>query len=117
VTQYIYYLLLGFQKRGLYSFDVTIITNNISLKHGILKSLLKNYVDYPLFRYFLYPCIEWDTHLKIGDTTIFDHAFSYLYDCCKKAETRSTIKHKEKSTWRDDFSHGISLNKDLDGIG
>lgn len=71
------------------------ITNNISLKHGILKSLLKNHGYHPLFRYFLYPCIERDTLLKIGDTAIFDHAFSYLYDCYKRVEdTIPSIIHK-----------------------
>jgi hypothetical protein len=63
-----------------------IITNNISLKHGILRSLLEHYGDHPLFRYFLYPRIKRDTLLKIGDTTIFDHVFSYLYGCYKRVE-------------------------------
>jgi hypothetical protein len=71
-----------------------IITNNISLKHGILMSLLEHYGGHPLFRYFLYPCIERDTLLKIDDTAIFDHVFSYLHDCYKREEMIMTIIHK-----------------------
>jgi hypothetical protein len=74
-----------------------IITNNISLKHSILKSLLKNYGDHPLFRYFLYPCIKRNTLLKIGDSAIFDHAFSYLHDCCKNAGIYM-ISHTDSQT-------------------
>jgi hypothetical protein len=72
-----------------------IITNNINLKYDILKGLLKNYGDHPLFRYILYPCIKRDTLLKIGDSAIFDHAFSYLYDCYQRVEdTIPSIIHK-----------------------
>lgn len=84
-----HYYILG--KRGVHY----IITNNIRLKHGNLKSLLKNYGDHPLFRYFLYPCIKRDILLKIGDSAIFDHVLSYLYDCYKRVEeTIPSIIHK-----------------------
>jgi hypothetical protein len=71
--------------RGIYY----IISNNLRLQYGqydISINLLKNYVDHPLFQHFLYPCIEHETLLKLGDTAIFSHVFSYLYDCCKKVE-------------------------------
>jgi hypothetical protein len=72
-----------------------IITNNINLKYDILKGLLKNYGDHPLFRYILYPSIKRDTLLKIGDSAIFDQAFSYLYDCYQRVEdTIPSIIHK-----------------------
>jgi hypothetical protein len=93
-----------------------IITNNISLKHGILNSLLEHYGDHPLFRYFLYPCIKRDTLLKTGDTPIFDHVLSYLYACYKRVEETMLppiIQTQNGTVTRRLFSWNLS-NEDKD---
>jgi hypothetical protein len=71
-----------------------IIANKDSLKYGILNNLIKNYWDHPLFQYFLYPCIEQETLLKLRDSAIFSHIFSYLHDCCQLVkDTINMISH------------------------
>lgn len=77
-------------ERGIYY----LIANNSGLPYGILKSLLKNYGHHRVFHCFLYPCIKRDTLLKISDSAIFSHTFSYLHDCCKTLqETTYMISH------------------------
>ncbi|MFZ0513341.1 MAG: helix-turn-helix domain-containing protein, partial [Candidatus Nitrosopolaris sp.] len=60
-----------------------IIANKDRLEYDILNSLIKNYEDHPLFQYFLYPCIKQETLLKLRDSAISSHTFSYLHDCCQ----------------------------------
>jgi hypothetical protein len=76
--------------RGVYY----LIANNTSLQYDILKNLLKNYGDHLLFQCFLYPCVNHMTLLKIGDSAIFSHTFSYLHDCCERVhETIYMVSH------------------------
>lgn len=86
---------LKLSERGIYY----LMANNSSLPYGVLKSLLKNCGDHLLFHYFLYPYIKRDTLLKISDSAIFSHTFSYLRDCCKTVqETLYMISHTYNQT-------------------
>ncbi|MDP9289187.1 MAG: hypothetical protein M3P08_13455 [Thermoproteota archaeon] len=96
-----------------------LIANNSGLPYGVLKSLLKNYGDHLLFHYFLYPYIKPDTLLKIRDSAIFSHTFSYLHDCCKTVqETLYMISHtynqKNGNLTRQLFSWDNIPNSDQD---
>jgi hypothetical protein len=106
---------LKLSDRGIYY----LIANNSSLPHGILKSLLENYGDHLLFHYFLIPYIKRETLLKISDSAIFSHTFSYLHDCCKTVqETLYMISHtynqKNGNLTRQLFSWDNIHNSDQD---
>jgi hypothetical protein len=84
--------------RGIYY----IITNEKSMPYGLLKALLKNYDDNPVFNLFLYPYIQKDTLLKIIDSAVFSRIFSYLHECCEKInDTLEKIKrtHNQTGEW------------------
>lgn len=66
-------------KYGLYY-----VLAELSLTSVIVKNLLRNYGDHPLFQYFIYPWLRQDTLLTVSADSIFffSQLSSYLRDCC-----------------------------------
>lgn len=72
-----------YYKYGIYN----LISNNRNLQFDIAKSLLKNYDDFILFGFILFPYIKKETLSEPEiDSVIFLETFSYLHDCCKRLE-------------------------------
>ncbi|MDP9288987.1 MAG: hypothetical protein M3P08_12425 [Thermoproteota archaeon] len=65
-------------------YGVYYVIAELSLTSVIVRSLLRNYGDHPLFRYFVYPWIRQDTLLTVSGDSIFlfSQLSSYLRDCC-----------------------------------
>ena len=65
----------------------------LSLTSVIVKSLLRNYGNHPLFRYFIYPWLRRDTLLTVSADSIFlfTQLSSYLRDCC--IALKDTVDH------------------------
>ena len=73
------------------------------LTAAVIRSLLMDYGDNPLFRYFVYPWINKDTLLRIrGDyVSVFSQVSSYLGDCCEAVKQTNAFLIQDLFTWED----------------
>jgi hypothetical protein len=69
-----------------------LIAKGEALSHTLMRVILKNYGDHPLFSFFLYPYVGQNSLLAIFDSHIFSAIFSYLHELCKKLQ-------KTADTW------------------